>query len=58
MHSFVLAAHTELPRHQRINIVSPGLIAGSEEDKGNRFPQLTPVSIDKLINAYTACIEG
>jgi hypothetical protein len=58
LHSFVLAASFELPRHQRINIVSPDLVAGQEEDTGNLFLQPAPVSIDKLVNAYKECIEG
>jgi hypothetical protein len=57
LHSFVLSASIELPRNIRINAVSPGMAADSAADYGHFFPGLVPVSMERLVNAYTETIE-
>lgn len=58
LHSFVLSASIELPRGIRINAVSPGLAADSAKEFRHLFPALPPVPMQKLVDAYTASIEG
>ncbi|MGV6871990.1 short chain dehydrogenase [Pseudochelatococcus sp. B33] len=58
LHSFVLSAAVELPRNLRINAVSPTMVADSIKDFGHLFPGMTPVPMDRLIEAYVGCVEG
>jgi hypothetical protein len=58
LHSFVLSAAIELKRGLRINVVSPGIAEDSAVAFGHLFPGLKPVSMERLVDAYTQCIEG
>lgn len=55
---FVKSAATEMPRGARINVVSTGLQDISVERYGHVFPGHTPVSSERVANAYLKCIEG
>jgi hypothetical protein len=57
LHSFVLSASIELPRNIRINAVSPSLIEDSVKDFGHLFPGLQPVSMNRIIKAFTKTVE-
>ncbi|GAA4787187.1 short chain dehydrogenase [Olivibacter ginsenosidimutans] len=57
LHSFVLSASIELPRRQRINVVSPSMIEDSVKEFGHLFPGLKAVSMNELIEAYEKTIE-
>ncbi|ASZ09864.1 hypothetical protein CK934_02155 [Chitinophaga sp. MD30] len=57
LHSFVLSASIELPRGLRINVVSPGMAEDSAKDFGYLFPNLTPVSMKDLTDAYEKTVE-
>jgi NAD(P)-dependent dehydrogenase (short-subunit alcohol dehydrogenase family) len=57
LHSFVLSASIELPRNIRINAVSPSLIEDSVKDFGHLFPGLQPVSMDRIVKAFTKTVE-
>lgn len=58
LHSFVLSASIELPRHIRINAVSPSLIEDSVKDFGHLFPGLEPVSMERIVMAFTEAVES
>jgi NAD(P)-dependent dehydrogenase (short-subunit alcohol dehydrogenase family) len=58
LHSFVLSAAIELGNGLRINCVSPGMAEDSTKDYGYLFPDLKPVSMNRLVEAYTASVEG
>lgn len=58
LHSFVLSAALELRNGLRINCVSPGMAEDSEKDFGHLFPELKPVAMTRLVEAYTASVEG
>ncbi len=55
---FVKAAAIELPRGQRINVVSPGVLEASLERYGAWFPGHDPVPSDRVGRAYVKCVEG
>jgi NAD(P)-dependent dehydrogenase (short-subunit alcohol dehydrogenase family) len=57
LHSFVLAASIELPRKIRINAVSPGLVEDSAEESAPFFPDLVPVSMERIVEAYAKTVE-
>lgn len=57
LHSFVLSASIELSRNIRINAVSPSLVEDSVKDFGHLFPGLQPVSMDRIVKAFTKTIE-
>jgi len=56
--SFVFAAAVEMPRSQRINIVSPGLLDVSVDKFGSFFPGHEPVSSHRVGLAYARSVEG
>jgi NAD(P)-dependent dehydrogenase (short-subunit alcohol dehydrogenase family) len=58
INSFVLGAAQELKRDQRINAVSPGLVADSAERYGAFFPGYNLAPMDKVVNAYILSVEG
>ncbi len=58
LHSFVLSAAIELAPGQRINAVSPTMIAESATDYGHLFPGMEPVPVERLIAAYVRSVEG
>lgn len=58
LHSFVLSAAIELKRGLRINAVSPTMAADSAQAYGHLFPSMKPVSMERLVAAYTGCVEG
>lgn len=58
IHSFVKATALELPKSQRINVVSPGLVEGSVDKYADYFPGYNPIPWNKVINGYVRSIEG
>jgi len=58
LHSFVLSAAIELPRHIRINAVSPSLVEDSVKDFGHLFPSLQPVSMERVVAAFRETVES
>ncbi len=59
VNGFVLAASGELVKKGvRINAVSPGLLEDSAEVLGAYFPGHTPVSADKVMDAYRKSVLG
>ena len=58
IHSFVKAAALELPRGQRINVVSPSLVEGSVDQYAEYFPGYNPIPWNKVVNGYVRSIEG
>jgi NAD(P)-dependent dehydrogenase (short-subunit alcohol dehydrogenase family) len=57
LHSFVFNAAIELPRKMRINVVSPGLVEDSARESAQYFPELVPVSMDRIVQAYAKTVE-
>ena len=55
---FVLGASIEMPRRQRINVVSPPLFAESVERYGHLFPGHVPVPVSIVAQAFVKSIEG
>jgi len=55
---FVVGAAIEMPRGQRINVVSPGLLEVSVPRYGAWFPGHNPVSSARVGRAYAKCVEG
>ncbi|MEQ9490596.1 MAG: short chain dehydrogenase [Alphaproteobacteria bacterium] len=55
---FVAGASIELPRGQRINVVSPGMLDVSEPRYGAFFPGHEPVPSDKVGRAYRKSVDG
>ena len=55
---FVVGAAIELPRGQRINVVSPGLLDISVPRYGSWFPGHNPVSSKRVGLAYAKSVEG
>lgn len=58
IHSFVKAAALEMPKHQRINVVSSGLVEPAVKKYESYFPGHNPIPMDKVINAYLRSILG
>lgn len=58
LHSFVLSAAIELPNNLRINCVSPGMVEDSEDDFGDLFPELVPIPMNDVAEAYRSCVES
>ncbi|MEL7587152.1 MAG: short chain dehydrogenase [Prolixibacteraceae bacterium] len=58
LNSFAETASLELPRNQRINIVSPGPVVESIQDFGQFFPDIVPIPMEKVVNAYVESVEG
>lgn len=55
---FVVGAAIEMPRGQRINVVSPGLLDVSVQRYGQWFPGHEPVSSKRVGLAYAKSVEG
>jgi NAD(P)-dependent dehydrogenase (short-subunit alcohol dehydrogenase family) len=55
---FVIGSAIEMPRHIRINVVSPGLLEASEERYGEYFPGHGRVSSKRVGMAYAKSVEG
>lgn len=55
---FVTGAAIEMPRGQRINVVSPGLLQASVARYGSWFPGHDPVPSDRVGRAYAKSVEG
>jgi NAD(P)-dependent dehydrogenase (short-subunit alcohol dehydrogenase family) len=55
---FVMAAATELPRGQRINVVSPTVLEESLAAYGDYFAGHEPVSGNRVGNAFLKAITG
>ena len=55
---FVMGAAIEMPRHQRINVVSPGLLDVSVPRYGAWFPGHEPVPAQRVGRAYAKSVEG
>jgi NAD(P)-dependent dehydrogenase (short-subunit alcohol dehydrogenase family) len=55
---FVVGAAIEMPRGQRINVVSPGLLQASVGRYGDWFPGHDPVPSDRVGRAYAKSVEG
>lgn len=58
LNAFVASASLELSKNQRINIVSPGPVVESIHEFDPFFPEITPVPMEKVINAYLESVEG
>ncbi len=58
LHSFTKAAAIELPRSQRINTVSPGLVADAAERLGHLFPGYYVVSMEDVVKGYSRAVFG
>lgn len=56
--AFAIAAAIELEKGLRINAVSPGVVEESWEKFRNGFPGHLPVSMQKVVSAYTKSVEG
>lgn len=55
---FVVGAAIEMPRHLRLNGVSPGLLDSSVPRYGAWFPGHDPVSSERVGRAYVKSVEG
>ena len=55
---FVVGSAIEMPRRQRINVVSPGLLDVSVPRYGKWFPGHNPVSSERVGRAYAKSVEG
>jgi NAD(P)-dependent dehydrogenase (short-subunit alcohol dehydrogenase family) len=58
LNSFVIAAAIEMPRKQRINCVSPTVVAEAMDSYGDYFRGYEPVSVAKVALAYSKSVEG
>ena len=58
VNSFVKAAAQELPRGQRINVVSPTVVEDSADNYEDFFPGYVPVSMDRVVSGYVRSVEG
>lgn len=55
---FVVGSAIEMPRQQRINVVSPSLLEVSVPRYGKWFPGHDPVSSERVGRAYAKSVEG
>ncbi len=58
VNSFVKAAAQELPRGQRINVVSPTVVEDSADNYEDFFPGYVPASMDRVVAGYVRSVEG
>ncbi|KTD25719.1 short chain dehydrogenase [Legionella lansingensis] len=58
LRSFVIAAAIEMPKRQRINCVSPTVIAESMENYAEYFRGYEPVPAARVALAYSKSVEG
>lgn len=55
---FVIGAAIEMPRGQRINVVSPGMFAESAEQYSALFPGHVGIPVALVARAYAKSVEG
>lgn len=55
---FVVGAAIGMPKRQRINVVSPGILEISANQYGHMFKGHDPVSSLRVGRAYAKCVEG
>lgn len=55
---FALGAAVDLPRGQRINVVSPGVVTQSWDVVQGLVPGFDTVDVDRVARAYVRSIEG
>jgi len=48
----------DMPKRQRINVISPGLLEISAPQYGHMFAGHDPVSSVRVGRAYAKCVEG
>lgn len=58
VNAFVMAAAIEMPRRQRINVVSPGVIEEAMDAYGSFFRGFEPVPAARAALAYAKSVEG
>jgi NAD(P)-dependent dehydrogenase (short-subunit alcohol dehydrogenase family) len=58
LNTFVMAAAIEMPRGQRINIVSPGVVAESQDDYESDFRGFETVPAARVARAFAKSVEG
>lgn len=58
IHSFVQAAHLELDKAHRLNVVSLGMVQDAYEKYKSYFPGHNPVPMDRVVNAYVRSVLG
>ncbi len=58
LNSFTYALALELNGRARVNIVSPSLIADSQDALGGKFPGFEITPMQDVINAYRHCVMG
>jgi hypothetical protein len=58
IHGFVIGAAIELPRRQRINVVSPGVLQESMAKYGAYFIGHEPVPASRVALAYAKSVDG
>ena len=58
VNAFVMAAAIEMPRGQRINVVSPGVITEAMDAYGPWFRGFEPVPAARAALAYAKSVEG
>jgi NAD(P)-dependent dehydrogenase (short-subunit alcohol dehydrogenase family) len=58
VNSFAIAAAQELPRGQRINVVSPTVVEDSAEMYGDFFAGFDPAPMDRVVNGYVRSVMG
>ena len=58
INAFVRAAAIEMPRGQRINVVSPGVIEEAMDAYGSFFRGFEPVPAARAALAYAKSVEG
>ncbi len=58
VNAFVAAAAIEMPRGQRINVVSPGVIEEAMGDYAPFFRGFEPVPAARAALAYAKSVEG
>lgn len=58
VNAFVVAAAIEMPKRQRINVVSPGVILEAMPDYGPFFRGFEPVPAARAALAYAKSVEG
>ena len=58
LNAFVMAAAIEMPKRQRINVVSPGVIEEAMDAYGSFFRGFEPVPAGRAALAYAKSVEG
>lgn len=58
IHSFVRAVDLEIENEIRINVVSLGMVEDAYQKYKEYFPGHNPISMGKVVNAYSRCVEG